>query len=210
MRRSTITIVLLLSAAVASYALSTPAACPTRKTFDGFPRDIGQWRMVEESFVDDATLSILKADDYFMRSYANPEGEVVGIYVVYFLRQVEGGGIHSPRQCLPGAGWTPVETSAYNIPVSQQPGYIPANKFLMEKGDERQLCLFWYQGRGRQYASEYWNKLYLVWDAMTRGRTDGALVVINMTVSKDPCQPTATASAFVEQLAPKLSEYIPE
>ncbi len=148
---------------------------------------------------------------YFVRNYRNSKGEIIGLYIGYFKSQREGKGIHSPRQCLPGAGWIPVDTTVYQMAVpDHHPETVPVNKFVMGKGLDRQLYLFWYQGRGRIYASEYWNKIYLIWDGLTKKRTDGALVRVNNPVIGNPEDALKTQSEFIKLFFPLLKEYIPE
>ncbi len=92
---------------------------------------------------------------------------------------------------------------------NHNPVKVPINLHLMGKGDQRQLYLWWYCGRGRIYANEYMNKLYIIWDAMTKRRTDGALVRVNMVVNSDLDQTFKAETAFIDLFAPLLSKYIP-
>ena len=80
----------------------------------------------------------------------------------------------------------------------------------MGKGLDRQLYLFWYQGRGRVYASEYWNKIYLIWDGLTQKRTDGALVRVNNLIIGNTEEALKTQSDFIQLFLPLLKEYIPD
>ena len=156
-------------------------------------------------------MEILQVDDYFMRNYRNSKGEIIGLYIGYFKSQREGKGIHSPRQCLPGAGWVPVNIEVYQMGVpGHNPGTVPVNKFMMGKGLDRQLYLFWYHGRGRVYASEYWNKIYLIWDGLTKKRTDGALIRVNNPVLKNTEDALQTQTDFINLFFPLLKEYIPD
>jgi EpsI family protein len=156
-------------------------------------------------------MKILQVDDYIMRNYRSPNGELIGLYIGYFKSQREGKGIHSPRQCLPGAGWVPVETAVYQMPVpSQEAERVPVNKSVMSKGLDRQLYIFWYQGRGRIYASEYWNKIYLIWDALTKRRTDGALIRVNISATGNIEEAHLKQSEFIRLFVPLLRDFIPE
>lgn len=205
-----VTVVLLLAAAVNSY-LSKPDITLPRRSLSGFPVRLGDWTMVGEQQMDDKAMKILQVDDYLFRLYRNSKGEVLGLYIGYFKSQREGKGIHSPRQCLPGAGWAPLDTCVYRMAPSDYPSvHFPVNKFVMSKGLDRQLYLFWYQGRGRIYASEYWNKIYLILDGLTRKRTDGALVRVNGKVSGDAEEAFNSQSEFISAIYPLLKDYIPE
>jgi EpsI family protein len=156
-------------------------------------------------------MEILQVDDYFMRNYRNSKGEIIGLYIGYFKSQREGKVIHSPRLCLPGAGWVPINTTVHQMAVpGHNPEIAPVNKYVMGKEMDRQLYLFWYHGRGRIYASEYWNKIYLIWDGLTRKRTDGALVRVNNPITGNTEHALKTQSDFIQLFLPLLKEYIPD
>lgn len=210
MQRLTIVIVLLLAGAAAAFALTSPEAVLERRPFAEFPRVLDGWTMVNEQRMGKSSEAMLQVDDYFMRTYANRTGDRIDLYIGYFTTQKEGKGIHSPRQCLPGAGWTALEASPLLLAVTDHnPGTIEVNRHLMAKGDHRELYLFWYQGRGRSYADEYLNKLYLIWDGLTQRRTDGALVRINSMVTSSPAKALETQTAFIRLIFPLLPAYIP-
>ncbi len=209
--RYVLTIVVLIAAAILNYYFSKPDVSLPRKNLAEFPKSLGDWTVVSDHEIDKQSMEILQVDDYFMRNYRNSAGETVGLYIGYFKSQREGKGIHSPRQCLPGAGWVPVDTSVYRMKVpSHNPETIQVNKFVMGKGLDRQLYFFWYHGRGRIYASEYWNKIYLIWDGLTKKRTDGALVRVNGPVMGNPEEALKTESDFIQLFFPLLKEYIPD
>jgi len=177
---------------------------------------------------------VLKLSDYMMRAYVPrrdaretreamgtphpnplPQGErgrregPVWLYVGYYQSQRTGSTYHSPKNCLPGGGWQFVESDQVPVPV---PGAesITINKVLIQKGLDKQVILYWYQDRGRVIASEYAAKGYLIWDAMTKNRTDGALVRISVPVSSTTDQAYEQGLAFLQDLWPLLHDYLPE
>jgi len=209
--RYILTIVILLIGAALNYYFSKPDISLPRKSLAEFPKSLGHWAVVSDQQIDKQSLEILKVDDYFMRNYRNSKGEVIGLYIGYFKSQNETKGIHSPRQCLPGAGWVPVNTAVHQmVAPGHNPETVPVNKYVMGKGLDRQLYLFWYHGRGRIYASEYWNKIYLIWDGLSRKRTDGALVRVNNPVIGNTEDALKTQSDFIQLFLPLLKEYIPD
>jgi EpsI family protein len=206
-----IVILVLLAAAGLNHYFSKPDISLPRKSLTEFQKELGDWVTISDQRMDDQSMKVLQVDDYFMRNYRNSKGEVIGFYVGYFKSQREGKGIHSPRQCLPGAGWVPLNTAVYQMVLAgHNPETVPVNEFVMGKGLDRQLYLFWYHGRGRIYASEYWNKIYLIWDGLTRKRTDGALVRVNNPVVGDTEDALKTQSDFIQLVLPLLKEYIPD
>lgn len=205
-----VVIVLLFLAGGINAHFSKPDFTLPRKNFSEFPRTIGNWTAVADHKIDDQSMKILLVDDYLMRDYRNTEGERISLYIGYFKSQREGKGIHSPRQCLPGAGWLPVSVSIYQMAIPiHNPAKVPVNKYVMGKGLNQQLYLFWYQGRGRIYASEYWNKIYLIWDGLTKKRTDGALIRINSAVSENTNTALSKQLEFISLFSPVLNNYIP-
>jgi len=210
--RFIIVIALFLAAILVNSFLDAPEAALKRTPLSNFPESIGEWTMVDQKSMDKQSLEMLNVDDYLIRTYRNRANQFIGLYIGYFLNQKEGKGIHSPRQCLPGAGWTPLETSVCELPFGNDVsgGRASANRYLMSNGDQKQLYIFWYQGRGRSYANEYCNKLYLVWDGLTKRRTDGALVRINVDAGSDPARAFELENAFIRQLLPIMPSYIPE
>lgn len=205
-----IIVVILLVAAFFNYHLSRPDAELPRKSLTDFPKNLGDWKIVSDQRIDDRALKILQIDDYFIRNYRNSKGHIIGLYVGYWKSQREGKGIHSPRQCLPGAGWEPADTSVYHLPLDHNSDPVSVNRFVMQKGLDRQLYLFWFQGRGRAYASEYWNRLYIILDALVHNRTDGALVRVNNAIIEDPDQSLKIQTDFINLFYPILKEYIPQ
>ena len=138
----------------------------------------------------------------------NAVGPPVYLYVGYYQSQRTGATYHSPKNCLPGAGWQLVDSKQMILPV-QGRSPITINKVLIEKGLDKQLILYWYHDRGRVIASEYWAKAYLIWDAMTRNRTDGALVRISVPVTTTPERAHEQGLVFLQDVWPLLSIYMP-
>lgn len=211
MKRLVITVILLLAAAAVNYGFSRPEAKQPRLPLKDFPEVIGDWKAVRNTRMTSDIIDVLKVDDYIMRIYVNSKGDVVRLYIGYFETQREGKQVHSPRQCLPGGGWGVVEQKVYPLKIpTHNPDEVSINYHLMGRGENRDLFLWWYQGRGRIYSSEYLNKLYMMWDAITLRRTDGALVRINMYVSDSRQKTLETQLEFIDFLIPILSEYIPD
>jgi len=155
---------------------------------------------------------VLGHGDFLLRDYRNQEqpGPAANLFIAYFPSQRTGDTLHSPQNCLPGAGWTPIEFSRITLAI---PGYKPlaANRYVIAKGDSRQFVLYWYWAHDRGVASEYWAKYYLVADSIRMHRSDGALVRITTVIA-----PGETADAaqqrllpFTREIVPLLANYIP-
>jgi EpsI family protein len=178
-----------------------------RRPLREIPVELGDWQGNDEP-LEQRIVEAVGVDEYLNRRYRNKDGRQVEIYVGYYGSQRTGETIHSPKNCLPGAGWQPVRAGHLAIDT---PGGAPivVNEYLIEKGLERVLSLYWYQGRGRVVASEYEAKFWMVLDAMTRNRTDGALVRI-LTSAKDGDMPARVrVIEFLRVIFPHLKESIP-
>lgn len=180
---------------------------PPRPSFAEFPLRIGERWQGRELGLEQAVLDVLRVDDYMMRLYQSPRGEPAWLYVGYYKTQRTGATYHSPLNCLPGAGWT-IESRDI-VPIAVDGRAVQVNRVLIQKGLDRQVILYWYQDRGRIIADEYRAKGYLVLDAMTRNRTDGALVRISVPVAGSSERAFAAGVEFLQAAWPALSRHLP-
>lgn len=175
-----------------------------------FPKQIGKWTGQEEHF-DEKTYEILGVDDSFFCNYSTPDGRHLQIYIGFYQSQREGDLIHSPKHCMPGAGWNIVKTSSEEIALPNvNPGKIRAAKLLLEKGAQRQVLLYWFQSRGRFITSEYMQKIYLVVDAITKHRTDGSFIrLLCRVVDGQEEKASRDIRDFATLVLPLLQDYLP-
>ena len=181
-----------------------------RKELKDFPKQFSVWQQLggDEKF-DQETLAVLRASDYLLRNYKDRNGRVMNFYVGYYASQREGATYHSPLNCLPGSGWVMSEPGQMTIAPEGRPAFV-ANKYLIQNGDHKELLVYWYQGRGRAVASEYWGKVYTVIDSVRMRRSDGAMVRI--TTSIETSDPAALPAALKDaaELAATSSTILPE
>ena len=188
-----------------SHGESTPPARP----LSDFPTDIGSYRTVKEFPFDAETLKVLGVTDYTNRVYFSPTLGDVGLYIGYFRTQRTGATIHSPKNCLPGAGWQPTVSETYQLTLSDG-RKVPVNLYVVRKDMDQQIVLYWYQSHGRVIASEYWGKFYMVADAIRLNRTDAALVRITAPVRNGDLDAARNqAIAFAQQVAVDVEKVIP-
>ena len=183
---------------------------PPRSQLVNFPSSIGQWQGKDLQTSAELAES-LGPGEFLLRDYVNKgQRTAASLYIAYFPSQRTGDTIHSPKNCLPGAGWIPAETSHIWI---DQPGgkKIEVNRILVTKGAERALVLYWYQAHGRVTPSEYGAKYYLVADAVRMNRSDGALVriITFMKNGESVAEAETTAIGFLQLVSPLLDRYIP-
>ncbi len=146
-----------------------------RPLFSQFPLVVGTWEGTRQ-LMDQMFLTELDLTDYAMVDYRSANGRHVDFYVAYYESQRKGESIHSPETCLPGGGWIFREKGQAHIPLAGQGGQITVNRAVMEKSGVQQIAFFWFPGRGRILTDAWELKIYTFWDALTRQRTDGALV----------------------------------
>jgi EpsI family protein len=202
---------LIASAAIFLQARGRNEIFPPRLPLQSFPVQLSNWTGTDIAIQKDV-LEVLGPGDFLLRVYQDPAEKLasVDLFIAYFPSQRTGDTIHSPKHCLPGSGWLPVESSRVRLSL---PGHspFPANRYVIAKGDSRQLVLYWYWAHDRGVASEYWAKFYLVADSMRMNRTDGALVRITTPMYSGETAKAAQQRLlpFASDVAPLLDNYIP-
>ncbi len=203
--------VLVFGGAVMNLWLQTGEASVERQELKQFPAAVGAWKQygVDTRF-DKETERVLRADDYLARDYTTQDGRVANFYVGYYASQRTGATYHSPLNCLPGSGWAMTEPSRLTVTPAGGGAPFEANRYIIQKGNQKQLLLYWYQGRGRSVASEYWGKIYTVIDSLQRRRSDGAMVRVMVPVVGSEEAALQTAKDLAAQAAPQLAAYVPD
>lgn len=204
-------IAVLLGATTGMSFLSHGESTPPAKPLKDFPHKVAGYTEIIQWPLDKETLAVLGATDYTVRGYWEPSlgRNLMTLYIAYFRSQRTGTTIHSPKNCLPGAGWNPVKSSVYEMTLDDGQK-VPVNLYILRKGLEQQLVLYWYQAHGRIIASEFWGKFYLVYDALRLNRTDAALVRITVPVTNDDVEQARTrAVTFAKQITTDVDKIIP-
>ena len=203
--------VLLVTQAAVLYSSIRPEAVPSARSLSEFPRAIGAWKLHKEGVVEPEIQDVLRADDVLTRDYVNT-GEPVDadLFIAAFRSQRDGKTPHSPKNCLPGSGWTQVDARQIPIDVGMaQP--IVVNRYEVQRGEARSLVLYWYQSRNRVVANEFTAKFWVVTDAIRLNRTDTALVrVVVPIINRDPAAAERTAVEFAKAFYPTIREYLPK
>jgi exosortase D (VPLPA-CTERM-specific) len=205
-------LLLFSGAVVASLLPGRAEVIPERQDFLFFPTEVGGWSG-QKARMGQKYLEALKLDDYVLADFENPLGDSVNLYVAYYASQRKGASVHSPKTCLPGGGWQLKEFSQRAIDGVEVAGRpLRVNRSLIQLGDERQLVYYWFQQRGRLMTNEYLVKWFLFWDALTRNRTDGALVRLTaaLEAGQDPAEADEVLARFARSIAGSLEPYIPD
>src|SRR5436305_10677488 len=180
----------------------------SRKLLREFPQQVGSWRQQGDDVrFDDETQNVLRADDYVSRNFES-KGRIASLYVGYYATQRDGATYHSPLNCLPGSGWTLSEPGKAMIALPDGTSFV-ANKYVIQTGDYRSLMIYWYRGRGRNVASEYWGKIYTVFDSVRLRRSDGALVRVTVPIANSEAKAEKTAIEFASAASAVLPQFVP-
>jgi EpsI family protein len=179
-----------------------------RHELNNFPVELGDWKQEggDQRF-DAQTLSVLRASDYLLRSYSK-DGRRANLYVGYYATQRDGATYHSPLNCLPGAGWAMTNPAMVSIALPGGENFV-ANKYVIQNGSYRELMIYWYQGRGRKVASEYWGKIYTVVDSVRLRRSDAAMVRVTVPITTSEDAALQSARDFAAATSSTLPEFVP-
>jgi EpsI family protein len=195
---------LLIATAVFLRARSHGEVFPPRRPLQSFPQQVGSWTGTDVAIDEDA-LQVLGPGDFLLRVYEDQQTaqRPLDLFIAYFASQRAGDTIHSPKNCLPGAGWSPVQSSRITLSMPSHAPF-PVNRYVIAKGDARQLVLYWYWAHDRGVASEYWAKYYLVADSIRMNRSDGSLVRL-----KTGMEPGESVDAAMQRMLPLANRILP-
>jgi exosortase D (VPLPA-CTERM-specific) len=208
-----VTVILLGATLALSQGIEFREKIPIKKSFDRFPLKVGEWsgtyQTMEQKFIDALDLS-----DYAIIEYQNSTGKSVNFYVAYYESQRKGESIHSPATCLPGGGWIFKQAGAVGIPLpANDGGFMKVNRAFMQKSGYKQLSYYWFPQRGRILTNVYQLKIFAFWDALTRQRTDGAMVRVIMPVYgglEELEEAEKRLQGFMREIVPVLGEFLPD
>jgi len=210
--RFTLVAILLMGVALFLRSWNHNEIVPAREDFRSLPHQLGDWTGVDSNIPPDV-LAVLGPGDFLLRSYQtmSAENPPVDLFLAYFPSQRTGDTIHSPKHCLPGAGWLPVESNRVTL---SWPGKNPfqANRYVIAKGTQRALAVYWYWAHNRAVASEYWAKFYLIDDSIRLNRSDGSLIRVTTELKhgETPGDAQPRLVSVLDSLAPILDRYIPD
>lgn len=204
-----LTVALLLHAAT-FYGFSRPEQVPINKPLNEVPKQFNKWTLSQEGVVEKEVQEVLRADDLLNRSYVNTDLRLpANLFVAYFRTQRTGQAPHSPKNCLPGNGWVTSASDIINIPIAGRTP-IEVNRYVVSRGDQSSMVLYWYQSRDRTVASEYNAKFWVVADAVRHNRTDTALVRVIVPIAQGKADLSEKAAIdFVQSFFTPLRQHFP-
>ena len=193
--------------AVALRAENTPTVSP----LDGFPTNVAGWQMYKDVKIEQETLDVLKADDTLNRVYINPAHDAsTFLFIAFFKTQRYGQSPHSPKNCLPGNGYEPIESGVVTVAMPGRSEPVQVNRYLTARGEEKSVTLYWYQSHDRIIAGEFAARFWLIADSIRFHRSDTSLVKIVVPVRDgDADAATRTALDFMKAVFPPLARQLP-
>jgi EpsI family protein len=207
--RFALTAAMLIAVALLLHARNQREIVPGHRVSSIFPLQLGRWTGNDVN-ISRQVLDVLGPGDFLFRNYSDNRSSdpPVNLFLAYFPTQRVGDTIHSPKNCLPGGGWAPLDSARTALRISGQT--IVVNRYLIAKGSERALVFYWYSAHGRTTASEYVAKLYLIEDSIRMHRSDGALARITTELRPAESVPAAEERllAFLSDAAPSLQSYL--
>jgi EpsI family protein len=206
-----VTVVLILQGiifySVALRAENSPAPAPLAS----LPTDIDGWQLYKDVKIEQETLEVLKADDTLNRIYLSPERNASAfLFVAFFKTQRSGQAPHSPKNCLPGNGYEPLESGPITVAIPGRAEPVVINRYLTARGEEKSVTLYWYQSHDRIIAGEFAAKFWLIADSIRYHRSDTSLVKVVVPVRDgDADAATKTAVEFVKAVFSPLARQLP-
>jgi EpsI family protein len=206
-----LTVALLVQGAAFYATAMRPEDVPVVRPLSSFPAVVSGWQIQQDVKIEQEVLDVLKADDTLNRVYINPARTAAGyLFIAFFKTQRYGQTPHSPKNCLPGSGWEPLESEPVSIDIAGRAAPIVTNRYVVARGEEKSVVLYWYQSRNRIIASEYSAKFWLIADSIRFHRSDSSLVKIVVPVSNgDIDAATKVALEFVQAMFPEISRQLP-
>jgi len=210
--RFIVAVVLLAGTALLLQARSRNEVFPPRAPLASFPERLETWSGADVEITKEIR-DVLGPGDFLLRIY-RPEDRTkpdTDLFIAYFPSQRAGDTIHSPKNCLPGAGWTPIDSQRTTVSLEGHAPFV-VNRYVIAKGTDRQLVLYWYWAHNRAVASEYWARVYLVTYSIRMNRSDGALVRITTRILPGETVESAMQRVlpFAGKVVPLLDQYIPQ
>jgi len=187
--------------------LHSDISVPMKKSFDQFPASISSWHMVGETYLSDNVQKVLKATDTLSRQYAQADGKRVSLYIGYHGGGKGSGGIHSPKHCLPGSGWYEVSTRKTELDLAGE--RIDLVQAVYQKGESREMFLYWFQARNKTMNDEYSLKMAEITNSMLYRRRDTAFVRISVPFETDEKAALALGESFVRDMYPAIQGFLP-
>ncbi len=202
-----IVIILISGAIFYSKLMSNGKPVPILISLEEFPKQIDSWSG-DVHYFPQAVYDKLGVDDSILIDYKNDNKDTISMYVGYYEDQKKGEMIHSPKNCMLGSGWQPIDVSETDISLDSKK--ISVTKLILEKRSQKMIVLYWYQSGNRSIANEYIQRLYFILDSIRYNRTNAAFIRFTSSVQGDDYEGTIhIMEGFIKQVVPVLENFLP-
>jgi EpsI family protein len=203
-----VTAAVLLGGFILLHSVSHGESVVPHQPLRELPYAVNAWSAQDQPLAEEVVQAV-GVSDYTNRVYTGDRRAPVQLYVGYYATQKTGDTIHSPKNCIPGSGWDPIHSGLATITVADG-RQIVVNDYIIQRDQDKQLVFYWYQARGRVIASEYAGKFWMVADAISRHRTDGALVRLITPVNDGEANARSRLVSFTQNIFPDLDNILPK
>jgi len=172
--------------------------------------NIPNWQRESAGRIDPMFVRSLKLDDFVNVGFKNDQSELF-LYIGQYLSSKKVGAAHDPLVCFPGQGWKVGKRSSgeISVPVKKNDYTISYATMVAEKGDEKQLILYWFQAFESAYSNTFWQKIAVYWNTLAGQSQISAFVRVSMPLKN---QSSATAKnsllKFVKDFYPLYLNYM--
>lgn len=202
-----IVVILLSGTTLYTNLMSHGTPVPILRPLKEFPVKIDDW-VGTTHFFSKEVYDNLGVDDSILRNYRDNEGNLISLYIGYYDSQKEGEIIHSPKNCMLGSGWQPIDISGIEIDLPSKK--MVASKMIVEKGLRKEVVLYWYQSGNRVIANEYLQRLYFIWDAIRYDKTNAAFIrFTSPVIDNDYAKTIQLEVEFIKKVIPILNNFLP-
>jgi len=202
--------ILLLGEAALFYAYPKDEIRPEMRSLKQVPATFDSWQLAREYPIETEVQELLRADDSLNRLYVTQGEPSVSLFVALFRSQRSGVAPHSPKVCLPGSGWTPSQALRVSLRLPGRPEEETVNRYIVSKGEQKNLVLYWYQSSTRIIADEYAAKVYTIIDGIRYRRSDTSLVRVIVPIAGDnPEAAQQVALNFLNKSYAELASFLP-
>lgn len=198
----------LFAAAALVITLHRDTAVPTNRPFSEFPEKVQSWQMSKRNEFSENILGVLKVTEYLSREYTGSGGKTVSLYIGYHGGGKDSGEIHSPKHCLPGSGWHEISTRRGVLATAG--GALNLVRAVYQKGENRELFLYWFQVRDRSISNEYSLKMAEIVNSALYRRRDASFIRVSVPFESDLDQAVAMGEQFIRDFEPLFRKFLPQ
>ena len=200
---------ILTAQAALTYGLRREEYLPRVPKLESFPSELTSWTRTQVLPIEPEVWKALGPQDVLNQVYRESGTRYpVNLFIAYYGSTAGSKKAHSPKNCLPGAGWQPASAEIRELRAGST--VIPVNDYVIERGAEQNVVLYWFQTYQRAFAREEALSVYRLFHTVSDHRTDLAFVRIVVPVyRRDVATAQKKAMDFAQSMAPALDPYFP-